>query len=167
MRIENLKANKKSSRAKSHEEAIDLLWDAGFLYACDCAQDQVKERTKGNPTPGYDGYCRDRHVVRSDLTALRFRVSDEGATVVHDIIRGDVEFMNNSYEDFIVVRSNGVDDRSWLLPGFRLADGATAAPPWFRRPVRIRLPDSAQTRCKTARGSGRTIAGLHRPACMG
>jgi glutamyl-tRNA synthetase len=58
--------------------------------------------------PGYDGYCRERHVKRSDTTALRFRVPDEGTTVVHDIIRGDVAFPHDSYEDFIVVKSNGV-----------------------------------------------------------
>ena len=76
---------------------------------------------KGRATPGYDGYCRDRRVERSSTTALRFRVPDEGATVVHDLIRGDVTFPHDSYEDFVVVKSNGVvlyplanmvDDRS-------------------------------------------------------
>jgi glutamyl-tRNA synthetase len=39
---------------------------------------------------------------------MRFRVADEGTTVVHDLIRGDVEFANQTIEDFVVVRSNGV-----------------------------------------------------------
>jgi glutamyl-tRNA synthetase len=91
-----------------HVEAAEALYANGYLYACDCTREAIDERTKGNEKPGYDGYCRDRHVVRSDATALRFRVPDEGVTVVHDVIRGDVTFAHDSYEDFIVVRSNGV-----------------------------------------------------------
>jgi glutamyl-tRNA synthetase len=107
-----------------HVAAAEALFANGFLYACDCTREEIDERTRGNPKPGYDGYCRDRHVVRSDLTALRFRVPDGGTTVVHDVIRGDVTFAHDSYEDFIVVRSNGVvlyplanavDDRSMTI----------------------------------------------------
>ena len=91
-----------------HVAAAQALLDGGYLYACDCTREQIDERIKGNAKPGYDGYCRDRRVERSDSTALRFRVPDSGTTVVHDIIRGDIEFPHDSYEDFIVVKSNGV-----------------------------------------------------------
>jgi len=91
-----------------HVAAAQALLDGGYLYACDCTREQIDERIKGNAKPGYDGYCRERHVVRSDATALRFRVPDSGTTVVHDIVRGDIEFPHDSYEDFIVVKSNGV-----------------------------------------------------------
>ncbi len=37
---------------------------------------------------------------------LRFRVP-EGTTVVHDLVRGDVEFDNAVIEDFVLVRGNG------------------------------------------------------------
>lgn len=37
---------------------------------------------------------------------LRFRVP-EGATVVHDAVRGEVTFENDSIEDFVLLRSNG------------------------------------------------------------
>ncbi len=104
-----------------HVASADALYANGYLYACDCTREQIDERIKGNAKPGYDGYCRDRHLERSDATVLRFRVPDEGVTVVHDVVRGDVSFPHDSYEDFIVVRSNGgvlyplanmVDDRS-------------------------------------------------------
>jgi glutamyl-tRNA synthetase len=39
--------------------------------------------------------------------ALRFAVPDDGVTVVHDLIRGDVEFANHTIEDFVVAKSNG------------------------------------------------------------
>ena len=91
-----------------HVVAAEALFANGYLYPCDCTREEIDERTKGNAKPGYDGHCRDRHVARTDQTALRFRVPDEGTTVVHDVIRGDITFAHDSYEDFIVVRSNGV-----------------------------------------------------------
>ncbi len=104
-----------------HAAAAAALLANGYLYACDCTREQIDERIKGNAKPGYDGHCRDRHVARTDRTALRFRVPDVGVTVVPDMVRGDVAFPHDSYEDFIVVKSNGavlyplanlVDDRS-------------------------------------------------------
>lgn len=97
-----------SDLLSDHVEAAEALYANGYLYACDCTREEIDERIKGNDKPGYDGYCRDRHLARTDSTALRFRVPDEGLTVVHDVIRGDVTFTHDSYEDFIVVRSNGV-----------------------------------------------------------
>ncbi len=109
-----------SARADRHREAIDALWNGGFLYACDCTREAVIERTRNNAVPGYDGFCRDRGLERGPGRALRFRVPDEGTTVVHDLVRGDVEFPNASMEDFVCAKSNGqplfvfanvVDDR--------------------------------------------------------
>jgi glutamyl-tRNA synthetase len=37
---------------------------------------------------------------------LRFRVPT-GSTVVHDLVRGEVEFANETIEDFVLLRSNG------------------------------------------------------------
>src|SRR3989442_7109222 len=52
--------------------------------------------------------------------AVRLRVPDEGETVVHDVIRGDVTFEHAAIDDFVIARSDGsplynlavaVDDR--------------------------------------------------------
>ena len=98
---------RQSERAPQHAAAVDRLWQAGALYACDCTREQVEERTRGNPTPGYDGYCRDRGLERGPGRALRFRMPDRGVTVVRDVVRGDVEFPNSTVEDFVVVKSSG------------------------------------------------------------
>jgi glutamyl-tRNA synthetase len=95
-----------SERGHHYRTAVDLLWAGGALYACDCTREDVEARTKGNATPGYDGFCRDRGLGREGH-ALRFRVPDEGDTVVRDVIRGDVVFPHAALEDFVVVRSNG------------------------------------------------------------
>jgi glutamyl-tRNA synthetase len=42
-----------------------------------------------------------------DEGAVRLRVPDEGATVVHDVIRGDVTFPHSAIDDFVIARSDG------------------------------------------------------------
>ncbi len=110
---------RQSERAARYQAAIDVLWDAGYLYACSCSRDEVKARTEKSATPGYDGFCRDRGVGREG-NALRFRTPDDGETQVHDVVRGTVTFRHETMEDFVVARSNGeplfvlaniVDDR--------------------------------------------------------
>ncbi len=98
---------RQSERRALYHAALDTLWDSGRIYACDCTREMVEARTKGNTTPGYDGFCRDRGLERRPGRALRFRVPDGGITVVHDVIRGAVEFANATIEDFVVAKSNG------------------------------------------------------------
>ena len=97
---------RQSERGARHAEAVDQLWELGAVYACDCTREEVEARTKDRATPGYDGWCRDRGLSRQG-NAIRFRVPDEGVTVVHDLIRGDVTFPHSAIEDFVVVKSNG------------------------------------------------------------
>jgi glutamyl-tRNA synthetase len=97
---------RQSERTGAYRAAVDTLWEAGVVYACECTRDEIDARIKGNATPGYDGFCRDRGLERQGR-ALRFRVPDTGTTVVHDLIRGDVTFAHEAIEDFVVVKSSG------------------------------------------------------------
>jgi glutamyl-tRNA synthetase len=97
---------RQSERSGRHQDAVDRLWSSGALYACDCRREDVQVRTKDHPTPGYDGWCRTRALPRPG-NALRFCVPDEGVTVVHDLVRGDVTFPHAAIEDFVVVKSSG------------------------------------------------------------
>ncbi len=100
---------RQSMRTGRYHQAVDALWDGGFLYACDCTREQIDLRNKeaGIQTPGYDGFCRDRGLPPGDGRALRFRTPDQGTTVVHDVIRGDVEFPCAAMEDFVAVKASG------------------------------------------------------------
>jgi glutamyl-tRNA synthetase len=118
-----------SQQDASHDVAIEALWASGALYACGCTRQEIDDRTKaraaaGDPTPGYDGYCRDLGLPRGEGRALRFRTPDEGVVEVHDLVRGDVEFPQRALEDFICVKGNGkalfvlanaVDDRTMAI----------------------------------------------------
>jgi glutamyl-tRNA synthetase len=100
---------RQSLRTDRYRQAIDALWEGGFLYACDCTRDEIdaRNRAAGILTPGYDGFCRTRGLPRGDGRALRFRTPDEGVTVVHDVIRGPVEFPNATMDDFVAVKATG------------------------------------------------------------
>ena len=77
---------RQSDRFARYDQAVAALWDAGVLYACDCARDQVEERTRDRTTPGYDGYCRRRGLDR-DAGALRLRRNDGQESV---LVSGEV-----------------------------------------------------------------------------
>jgi glutamyl-tRNA synthetase len=98
---------RQSDNAAAHQGAAQELLASGYLYYCSCAPADIASRKGDDKTPGYDGFCRDRGVQRSETTALRFRTPREGVTIVHDLIRGDVEFANGLIDDFVVARSSG------------------------------------------------------------
>jgi glutamyl-tRNA synthetase len=118
-----------SAEEERHAEAIEALWASGALYACGCTREEIDARTAaraeaGDPTPGYDGHCRDLGLPRGDGRALRFRTPDEGSVEVDDLVRGHVEFPQRALEDFICVKGNGkplfvlanaVDDRTMAI----------------------------------------------------
>ena len=82
-------------RRDAHAAATGLL-AGGALYGCDCTREAIDERMKGHgrdPTPATTGTAATAG-SRGAGRALRFRTPDEGVTVVHDVIRGDVEFPN-------------------------------------------------------------------------
>ncbi len=93
---------RQSQRAGSYEAAAARLTERGLTYYCDCTPDDVKARVKDES--GYDRFCRNRGLPAG---ALRFRTPDDGRTVVHDIIRGDVTFEHAAIEDFVVQRTDG------------------------------------------------------------
>ncbi|MBV8959177.1 MAG: glutamate--tRNA ligase [Actinobacteria bacterium] len=96
-----------SQRADRYATATQELLDGGFAYYCDCTPEAVKERTAGNATPGYDGFCRDRKVAPGPNAAVRFNVPDEGTLAFDDIVRGRVEFELAALTDFVIQRANG------------------------------------------------------------
>ena len=118
-----------SDQSPEHQAAIEALWSSGALYACACTREEIDARVKeraagGNPTPGYDGFCRDLGLARGEGRALRFRTPDSGTLTVDDLVRGAVEFPLSALEDFVCVRGDGtalfalasaVDDRTMAM----------------------------------------------------
>ncbi len=95
-----------SENAHLHVAAAHRLYEAGHAYWCDLTAEQIQERAKETGKQGYDGYSRDRGLEPGPGRVLRFRVP-EGVTVVNDLVRGRVEFSNDTIEDFVLLRGNG------------------------------------------------------------
>jgi glutamyl-tRNA synthetase len=95
-----------SDNLPKHTAAAQRLYEAGRAYYCDCTRDDIVART-GDQHRGYDGFCRDRGLGPGPGRALRFRVPDDGATVVDDLVRGKTVFENSSIEDFVLARADG------------------------------------------------------------
>ena len=110
---------RQSHRLHLYREAAAQLTAGGLTYWCDCTRESVVARP-GSPTAGYDGHCRDRGLSIGPNTALRLRTPDDGETVVHDLIRGEVHFDHASLEDFVLVRAD-------TTPTFLLANAADDA----------------------------------------
>ncbi len=95
-----------SHNAEKHIAAAHRLYEEGRAYWCDLTPEQIQERAKASGKQGYDGFSRDRDLKPGPGRVLRFRVPN-GATIVDDLVRGQVEFDNTTIEDFVLLRSNG------------------------------------------------------------
>ena len=94
---------RQSSRVDRHLGVAADLHANGAAYYCDCPAGATEACR-----------CRDRGLEPGPGRALRFRVPDDGETVVHDVVRGDVRFAHDLIEDFVIVRSDG--SATFLLP---------------------------------------------------
>ena len=114
LRIED--TDRERSTAENVAQIIDALewleldWDEGPYSQ---AERQPRHREE------IDRLVGEGHAYL-DEGAVRLRVPDEGATVVRDVIRGDVTFEHSAIDDFVIARSDGsplynlavaVDDR--------------------------------------------------------
>jgi glutamyl-tRNA synthetase len=92
-----------AGRAERHEEALRRLLDSGRAYRDHATAKEVEAwKSEHGAGRGYRGTPTD-----DASAAIRLRVPDEGETVVHDLIRGDVAFPNASYDDFVIARGDG------------------------------------------------------------
>ena len=102
------------ARAERHREVAQELVSAGKAYYCYATPAELEEmrekaRAEGRP-PRYDGRWRDRDPAEAPAgvkPAIRIKAPQEGETVVHDRVQGDVRFPNKDLDDFIILRSDG------------------------------------------------------------
>jgi len=90
-------------RAPNHSAALERLLESGAAYRDAAVADDVKAwKAEHGADRGYRGTPSE-----DGSGAIRLRVPDEGDTVVHDLIRGEVRFPNRSYDDFVIARGDG------------------------------------------------------------
>ena len=101
-----------SERRHIYEEYIQKLIDTGDSHYCTCTPEEVdvmrKKAIAAGGNPKYDGTCRDKGLEKTDKTAVRFKVSMTGTTILEDVIKGNIVFQNSELDDFIIQRSDGM-----------------------------------------------------------
>ncbi|GAB4411844.1 MAG: glutamate--tRNA ligase [Thermodesulfovibrionales bacterium] len=111
---------RQTDRFDIYRSYIDKLLKDGKAYYCYCSTEELEQRrqealAQGRP-PGYDGRCRGlKEPVPGRTPSVRFRMPQEGQTIVDDLIRGRVVFDNSHLDDLIIMRSDGTPTYNFVV----------------------------------------------------
>ena len=106
-------------RLHSYERFAGKLLKEGKAYHCYCTPGELKAQRAAaeadGGSAGYPGTCSNltpeqvnRFKEEGRKPCLRFRSPGEGATVIDDMIKGEVTFDNQVIDDFVIVKSDGI-----------------------------------------------------------
>ena len=88
------------ARSDRHQEVLQLLLDSGHAYRSTATGEDVKAyKAEHGAERGFRG-------ADEGAGAVRLRVPDDGATVVHDVIRGDTTFAHVHLDDPVIARAD-------------------------------------------------------------
>ena len=109
-----------TDRERSTPDNVEQILDALHWLELDWDEGPHSQSARADRHREEIGRLVEEGRAYEDEGAVRLRVPDEGATVVHDVIRGEVSFEHASIPDFVIARSDGsplynlavaVDDR--------------------------------------------------------
>lgn len=89
-----------SERGDRHAEVVQRLVDDGLAYRSTAGREQIDAWHAEHGNRGFRGDDEGEG-------AVRLRVSDEGAIVVGDVIRGESTFENALQDDLVIARADG------------------------------------------------------------
>jgi len=106
-----------SQRADIHSNFLQVLLKDDNAYPCFCTDDELraereKATAKGRP-PRYSGRCRILSATEIEQKAREtdpsYRIKvPKGGTSFQDMLRGEMQFPESAFDDFVIMRSNGV-----------------------------------------------------------
>lgn len=98
-------------RVQIHRDMVKKLISENKAYYCTCTPDELEAKRKQalatGKKPKYDGTCRDKKLAKSANSVVRFCSKQDGATIVEDLIKGNIIFNNEELDDLIIERSDG------------------------------------------------------------
>jgi glutamyl-tRNA synthetase len=103
-----------SERLDFYRQVAGNLVESGRAYRCNCSKERLErvrdeQQARKQPT-GYDRHCRDLPpgaVSPDEPHVIRLKVPLTGQTVLHDAIRGDISFKNETQDDQVLLKSDG------------------------------------------------------------
>lgn len=109
---------RETERKPLYDKYIQQLLNEDKAYRCFCTKDEIEaERKKAEAEHRiyrYGGTCAHlsqdqvhRNLLEGKPYAIRLRIPQEDV-VVHDLIRGEVEFKAEEFDDFVIARQNGI-----------------------------------------------------------
>ena len=103
-----------TQRFDRYKEVIADMVKAGSAYHCYCSKEELDamraDQQARKEKPRYDGRCRHGKgpgEKSGRQPVVRFANPEEGATVVEDVVHGQVTFQNKELDDLIIARSDG------------------------------------------------------------
>jgi glutamyl-tRNA synthetase len=103
-----------TQRFDRYKEVIAQMVKAGTAYHCYCSKEDLDamraEQQARKEKPRYDGRCRHGKgpgEASGNKPVVRFKNPEEGATIVEDVVHGQVTFQNKELDDLIIARSDG------------------------------------------------------------
>lgn len=108
-----------SERLEIYKKYVDELLASGKAYRCFCTSEELeaeREKQKAAKQPfRYARTCRDltEEEIQAKIAAgqkfsVRLKIPAEGNITVHDLIHGDVTFNLNQFDDYVIMKSNGM-----------------------------------------------------------
>ncbi|MCQ2363234.1 MAG: glutamate--tRNA ligase [Acidaminococcaceae bacterium] len=108
-----------TERLDIYRKYAEQLLKEGKAYRCFCTSGQLeaeREKQKAAKQPfRYARTCRNlteeecqKRIAAGEKFSIRIKIPIEGNIVVHDLIHGDVNFDLTQYDDFVIMKSNGM-----------------------------------------------------------
>ncbi len=117
---------RQTERREIYQHYARQIVETGYAYPCFCTPERLDKMRKEQEAQKvdrvrYDGLCRRldpddvaRRIAAGEKYTIRFKMPQDGSTVAHDHIRGDIVTENKYLDDYVIVRSDG-------LPTYHLA----------------------------------------------
>lgn len=117
---------RQTERREIYQHYANLLVEKGHAYPCFCSPERLEksrqeQQARKVDRVKYDGLCRAlspdeaaKRIASGEKYVIRFKMPQEGTTVAHDHLRGDIVTENRHLDDYVILKSDG-------LPTYHLA----------------------------------------------
>ncbi len=117
---------RQTERREIYQHYAKQLVDMGHAYPCFCTPERLDKMRKEQEAQKvdrvkYDGLCRKldpdeaaKRVAAGEPYVIRFKMPQDGSTISHDHLRGDIITENKYLDDNVIMKSDG-------LPTYHLA----------------------------------------------
>ncbi len=102
-----------SQRQDTYGIFAEHLVELGFAYRCYCHKERLDALREKDPTAGYDGHCgrlspEEQQAMEGKPYVIRQRIPKEGSTTFTDAIFGEITVENQSLDDQVLMKADGM-----------------------------------------------------------